>query len=48
SCNQVVTSLEQQGLLVRTIYNPNCIRASVHYFTDYQEIDQLVEAIASC
>ena len=45
SSQDLVTSLEQQGFLLRTIRDPDCIRACVHYFTDYQEIDQLVEAI---
>ncbi len=43
SSNQLVTSLEEQGFLLRTIRDPDCIRACVHYFSDPQEIDKLVE-----
>jgi len=31
--------------MVRTLLNPDCVRACVHYFTEESEIDQLVEAI---
>jgi L-cysteine/cystine lyase len=41
----IVKALEQQGLLVRTILYPDCIRACVHYFTSEAEIEQLVGAI---
>ncbi|HIK55722.1 MAG TPA: aminotransferase class V-fold PLP-dependent enzyme [Synechococcales cyanobacterium M55_K2018_004] len=41
----VVQSLEQQGFLLRTIADPDCIRACVHYLTLESEIDQLVEAL---
>lgn len=44
---QLVQSLEQQGVMLRTILNPDCVRACVHYFTSQTEIDQLVEAIGS-
>ncbi|MBW4641541.1 MAG: aminotransferase class V-fold PLP-dependent enzyme [Goleter apudmare HA4340-LM2] len=43
---KLVQLLESQGLLLRTIANPNCIRATVHYLTLESEIDQLLEAIA--
>jgi len=42
----IVQALEQQNLLVRTILDPDCVRACVHYFTTEAEIEQLVEAIA--
>ncbi len=42
---KLVESLEQQGFLLRTIADPDCIRACVHYFTLPAEIDHLVEAI---
>lgn len=42
---QLVQMLEQQGFLLRTIQNPDCIRACVHYFTSESEIDRLVVAI---
>lgn len=42
---QLVQFLETKGFLVRTIYNPRCVRACVHYFTVESELDQLVEII---
>ena len=42
---QLVDKLEQQGFLLRTIADPNCIRACVHYLTLSEEIDRLLEAI---
>lgn len=42
---QLVQSLEQTGFLLRTLVDPDCIRACVHYFTLPSEINQLVEAI---
>jgi L-cysteine/cystine lyase len=45
SHTHLVQSLEQQGFMLRTFLNPNCVRACVHYFTQQAEIDQLVEAI---
>ena len=42
---ELVNSLEKQGFLLRTLHNPHCIRACVHYFTKPSEIDQLIEAI---
>lgn len=49
SSNQLVTSLEEQGFLLRTLREPDCIRACVHYFSDTEEIDRLVEVImANC
>ncbi|MGB5960313.1 MAG: aminotransferase class V-fold PLP-dependent enzyme [Coleofasciculaceae cyanobacterium] len=47
SHKQLVEFLEQQGFMLRTILDPNCVRACVHYFTTKSEIDQLVEAIKS-
>ncbi|MCC3405163.1 MAG: aminotransferase class V-fold PLP-dependent enzyme [Microcoleus sp. PH2017_10_PVI_O_A] len=44
--NQLVGLLEKQGIMVRTILNPDCVRACVHYFTTEAEIDRLVGAIA--
>ncbi len=43
--DQCVQRLEQEGFLLRTLANPNCIRACVHYFTSEAEIDRLVAAI---
>lgn len=45
SHKKIVQTLERQGFLLRTIADPDCIRACVHYLTLKQEIDQLVEAI---
>jgi L-cysteine/cystine lyase len=42
---QLVDYLESQKFFTRTIANPNCVRACVHYFTLESEIDQLVEQI---
>lgn len=42
---QLVDFLESQKLLTRTIADPDCVRACVHYFTLESEIDQLVEEI---
>ncbi len=43
--NTFVQSLEQQGFLLRTLLDPDCIRACVHYFTLEAEIDQLIEVM---
>lgn len=45
SHKQLVNSLEQQGFMLRTILDPDCVRACVHYFTQPAEIDQLIEAV---
>lgn len=42
---QLVQFLEAQGLMTRTILDPDCVRACVHYFTLPSEIDQLIEGI---
>jgi len=42
---QLVQFLETQGLMTRTLVDPDCVRACVHYFTLPSEIDQLVEGI---
>ena len=42
---QLVDTLEQQGFLLRTIADPDCIRACVHYLTLPEECDRLLEAI---
>jgi L-cysteine/cystine lyase len=41
----LVHSLEQQGIYVRLLLNPNCIRACTHYLTTEAEIDRLVGAV---
>ncbi|MBZ8178840.1 aminotransferase class V-fold PLP-dependent enzyme [Oscillatoria salina] len=45
SQQKFVKSLEDRGFLLRTLADPDCIRACVHYFTSTEEIDQLVTAI---
>ena len=45
SHKEMVRSLEKQGFLLRTLADPDCIRACVHYFTLPAEIDQLIAAI---
>lgn len=42
---KLVQFLETQSLLTRTLANPNCVRACVHYFTLPAEIDLLIEKI---
>jgi L-cysteine/cystine lyase len=42
---QLVDTLEKQGFLLRTIADPDCIRACVHYLTLPEEIDSLLQAI---
>ena len=42
---RLVDTLEQQGFLLRTIADPDCIRACVHYLTLPEEIDRLLVAI---
>ena len=43
----LVDQLEAQGILVRVILKPNCVRVCVHYFTTEAEADRLVAAIAA-
>jgi L-cysteine/cystine lyase len=45
SHSELVEHLEQEGFMLRTILDPDCVRACVHYFTQHEEIDQLIEAI---
>lgn len=42
---QLVQALEQQGFLLRTILDPDCVRACVHYFSSETEIEQLVQTV---
>ncbi|MBW4636006.1 MAG: aminotransferase class V-fold PLP-dependent enzyme [Iphinoe sp. HA4291-MV1] len=42
---ELVVFLESQGLFTRTIADPDCVRACVHYFTLESEMDELVEGI---
>lgn len=45
SHQQLVKFLETQGLMARTLVDPDCVRACVHYFSLESEIDQLVAGI---
>ncbi|MEA5594533.1 aminotransferase class V-fold PLP-dependent enzyme [Rivularia sp. UHCC 0363] len=42
---ELVKFLEAKGIFTRTIADPDCVRACVHYFTLESEIDRLVEEI---
>jgi L-cysteine/cystine lyase len=42
---QLVDDLERQQFFLRTIGDPNCIRACVHYLTLPAEIDLLIDTI---
>ncbi|MGL5082830.1 MAG: aminotransferase class V-fold PLP-dependent enzyme [Microcoleaceae cyanobacterium] len=46
SHSEAVRALETQGIYVRTILHPACIRACVHYFTEVFELERLVKAIS--
>jgi L-cysteine/cystine lyase len=43
---KLVASLEERGYFLRTIANPNCIRACVHYLTIPEEIERLIAEIS--
>jgi len=45
TARSLVSTLETQGYLLRTLPNPDCARACVHYFTTEAEVDQLAEVI---
>ncbi|MGK7921329.1 MAG: aminotransferase class V-fold PLP-dependent enzyme [Trichodesmium sp.] len=45
SHQELVTYLEKQEIMVRTILDPDCARACTHYFTTEAEIDKLVAEI---
>ncbi len=45
SHQELVEYLENQEIMVRTILDPDCVRACVHYFTGEAEIDKLVAEI---
>jgi L-cysteine/cystine lyase len=42
---KLVQSLENQHFYLRTIVNPDCIRACTHYFTTTAEIDELIQCL---
>jgi L-cysteine/cystine lyase len=41
----LVQFLEEKTCFVRTILNPNCVRACVHYFTAQSEMDEFIDLI---
>ena len=41
----LVEDLEHQGVFLRTLLSPNCVRACVHYLTLESEVIQLVQTI---
>lgn len=43
---RLVKKLEQNKVYLRTIVDPNCVRACVHYFTTTNEIDDLLEIVS--
>jgi L-cysteine/cystine lyase len=43
---KLVQALEQHHFYLRTVVDPDCIRACTHYFTTTAEIDRLIECIA--
>ncbi|MDX2098861.1 MAG: aminotransferase class V-fold PLP-dependent enzyme [Leptolyngbyaceae cyanobacterium bins.59] len=44
---KLVRFLEYQGIMVRTIRHPDCVRACVHYLTTEADLDRLVTTIAA-
>jgi L-cysteine/cystine lyase len=42
---RLVDELETQGVFLRTLLAPNCVRACTHYLTLESEVDELVAAI---
>jgi L-cysteine/cystine lyase len=42
---KLVQALELQHFYLRTIVNPDCIRACTHYFTTTAEIDELIQCL---
>jgi L-cysteine/cystine lyase len=43
---EIVRSLEERNIMVRTIPSPDCIRACVHYLNTEREVDDLIAALA--
>lgn len=44
---QLVETLEKQGILLRTLAQPSCVRASVHYLTTDCDRERLISALRS-
>jgi L-cysteine/cystine lyase len=45
SHKEVCEQLESRNIMLRTIPKPNCLRASIHYFTGETDCNKLVEAL---
>jgi L-cysteine/cystine lyase len=43
---KLVQALEDRHFYLRTIVNPDCIRACTHYFTTTTEIDELIQCLS--
>lgn len=43
--HQVVRYLETENFYTRFMYEPECVRLSLHYFTTHSEIDRLVDLL---
>ncbi len=43
SHSEVVVKLEEEGIILRTVPQPDCIRASIHYLTEESDMDALVQ-----
>lgn len=44
----IANRLEERGCLVRTIVDPDCLRACVHYFSTEEDLDRLVATLQAC
>lgn len=43
----IVKSMEQQMILLRTISDPDCVRASVHYLNNDEDVGRMTAALAA-
>lgn len=43
--NQVVKQLEADSIMVRSIPEPDCLRASVHYLTNKEDVEQMTASL---
>ena len=47
SCGEIVKQLGSQGIWIRDLADPNCLRACTHVTTSGDETEKLVEAIGT-